>query len=104
MKNLDEKTIVILAVAAIFLLLFLLQSNRIHTGEVIEKKFQKAHSSVEMTPSAGGAMRPQLVHHDDEWLVIIKNDTKMGRCWISETQWNKIELSDWINCRDLNNK
>ncbi len=102
MKQFDEKTIIILSSAILLLILFFIQRKSIENGEVVEKKYQKAHSEFKMIPSSGGGgMRPQLVVHNDEWSVILKNDTDTGRCWVSELEWNKIEVGDWVNCRDL---
>ena len=104
MKEPDEKTIIFLGAALLLLILilFLIQSNRVEEGVVIEKKFEPAHSELKMSPSASG-MTPQLVHHDDEWFIIMENDTNTGRCWLDEVVWNKIEVGDWVNCRELKN-
>lgn len=103
MKNSDKKTI-ILSISSLIAILLLSYYNKIDEGEVIEKIVQKAHIEVKMIPSAGGTMRPQLIHYDDRWFVIIKNNSITNKCKISEEKWLKLQVGDRVNCRVLNNK
>ena len=95
----NEKIIILLLFIMAFTLIFISKGQHLEKGGVIDKIYLKETSSLELVPSAGGGMRPQVVHKPEEWVLVIQDQDKQGKCYVSEKEWNHVEIGALVKCR-----
>jgi len=99
MKDRSPNSLFILAIVFILVGVLLLRYTLINEGEVIDKKYDEAYSVIELTPSAGETMRPQLAHFPERWTVTISNQDKSRKCRVNMLEWEQVKIGDWFECK-----
>jgi hypothetical protein len=95
----NEKIIILLLFIIGFTLIFISKGQHLEEGNVIGKIYLKETSNLELVPSAGGGMRPQVVHKPEKWVLVIQDQDKQGKCYVSEEEWNHVEIGVLVKCK-----
>lgn len=95
----NEKIIILLLFIMAFTLIFISKEQQLERGDVIEKIHLKATSNLELVPSSGGVMRLKVVQKPEKWVLVIQDQDKQGKCYVSEKEWSYVEIGSLVQCR-----